>query len=332
MKIFITGIAGFLGSHIAESMIKHGHEVHGIDNLIGGYSDNVPEGAIWSAMDCSYLESMTKKLIGMDVVVHTACTAYEGLSVFSPHFVTQNTSQISATVFTAAVRNGVRRIVNCSSMSRYGDNPVPFTEDQRPNPEDPYAIAKVAGESLLWNMAETHGFEAVNLVPHNIVGPRQKYDDPYRNVVSIMANRMLQGKGAIIYGDGEQTRCFSDIRDVLRCFEQAILTDVAVGKTINVGPDEEPCTINKVASIVRRLCDFNGEFIYYPDRPREVKHAHCSADLAREVFGYETGFTLWETCESIVNYIKTRGPKPFQYHLPVEIEKGAPRTWVDRLI
>jgi UDP-glucose 4-epimerase len=332
MKIFITGIAGFLGSHIADSMLEKGHEVHGVDNLVGGYSDNVPAGANWRAVDCQYLSTMTNLTKGMDIVVHAACTAYEGLSVFSPQMVTQNTSQISATIFTAAVRNNVRRIVNCSSMARYGIGDMPFNECQEPMPNDPYAIAKVAAESLLFNMGETHGFEVVNLVPHNIVGPRQKYDDPFRNVVSIMANRMLQGNPPIIYGDGEQTRCYSDIRDVVSCFDAAILTDVAVGKTVNIGPDEEIVSINDLAFIMRTLCEFDGDPIYFPDRPREVKHASCSSALARRLFHYETKHSLIMTCQSIVDYIKTRGVKPFQYHLPIEIEKGAPRTWTERLI
>lgn len=332
MKIFITGIAGFLGSHIADSMLEKGHEVHGVDNLIGGYSDNVPAGAQWRAVDCQYLSSMTDLMKDMNIVVHTACTAYEGLSVFSPYMVTQNTSQISAAIFTAAVRNGVKRIVNCTSMARYGNGDMPFNEAQIPMPDDPYAIAKVAAETLLFNMGETHGFEVVNLVPHNIVGPRQKYDDPFRNVVSIMANRMLQGNPPIIYGDGTQTRCFSDIRDVVSCFDAAILTDVAVGETVNIGPDEEVVSIAELALIMSELCVFDGDPIYFPSRPREVKHASCSSSKARRLFNYKTKYTLRETCQSIVDYICTRGVKPFQYHLPVEITKGAPRTWTERLI
>lgn len=332
MNVFITGIAGFLGSHIADRMLALGHQVNGCDNLIGGYADNVPDGAGLVAVDCKYLSSMTELLKGTDLLIHTACTAYEGLSVFSPHLVTLNTSQISAAVFTAAVRNKVKRIVNCSSMSRYGAQPCPFHEDMLPQPEDPYAIAKVAAEQLLWNMSDTFGFEAVNLVPHNIVGPRQKYDDPFRNVASIMANRMLQGKPPIIYGDGQQTRCFSDIRDVVSCFEVACFSDLVVNETINVGPDEEPCTVNDLASILAPMCDFDEAPVYYPDRPREVKHASCSSEKARDILGYETKYSLEDTCWSIVQYIKERGVKPFRYHLPVEITEGAPETWTKKVM
>lgn len=333
MRVFITGIAGFLGSHIADALIRQGHEVRGVDSLIGGYADNVPGEAEWRAVDCQYLSTMTELMAGCELVIHTACTAYEGLSVFSPHLVTMNTSQISATVFTAAVRNNVRRIVNCSSMSRYGANPVPFTEDQRPSPEDPYAIAKVAAEELLFNMADTFGFEPVNLVPHNIVGPRQKYDDPYRNVVSIMANRMLRGEAPVIYGDGEQTRCFSDVRELVDCFVAACFQENVVYQTINVGPEEGACSINDLASILAPMCKFDGDPIYYPDRPREVKHAHCSAQKAKDLLDYEQIYSLEDTCWSIVKYIEERGPKPFQYHLPVEIQNDlTPETWTKRKI
>lgn len=333
MKIFITGIAGFLGSHIAEQLLLTGNEVIGVDNLIGGYTDNVPSKATWYIGDCNNLEQMFYFMKGCDILVHTACTAYEGLSVFSPHLVTTNTSQIAVAAYTAAVKAGVKRIVNCSSMSRYGNNPTPFTEDQNPNPKDPYAIAKVAAEQMLFLMSEIYGFEAVNLVPHNIIGPRQKYDDPYRNVASIMANRMLSGKPPIIYGDGQQMRCFSDIRDVISCFDEAIFSEKVIGKTINVGPDEEPVTIKYLAETLADIIGFKEDFLYYPDRPCEVKVAHCSSNLARDLLGYETKYSFYETCESIVEYIQERGPRPFNYHLPLEIvNKSTPRTWVEKII
>lgn len=333
MKIFVTGIGGFLGSHIAESLLNQGHNVVGVDSFIGGYQDNVPNGAKCYIDDMSNVDTLAKYMKDSDILVHTACTAYEGLSVFTPHLVTNNTFQISVAAFTAAVNAGVKRVVNCSSMSRYGDNPTPFTEDQEPNPKDPYAIAKVAAERMLFLMGETHGFEAVNLVPHNIIGPRQKYDDPFRNVASIMSNRMLQGKPPIIYGDGLQMRCFSDIRDVLSCFNEAIFSKDVVGETINVGPDEEPVTIKLLAETLADIIGFKKDFLYYPDRPCEVKVAHCSSDKARDLLGYKTGYSFTETCASIVEYIEQRGVREFDYHLPIEIVNDqTPKTWVERII
>jgi UDP-glucose 4-epimerase len=216
MKFFVTGIAGFLGSHVADSLINQGHVVAGCDNLIGGNLENVPEKAEFYQVDAIYLNQMKKMTKDTDVIIHTACTAYEGLSVFSPYLVGQNTYQISMSVFSAAASNNVTRVINCSSMARYGtQEKLPYTEDMIPLPQDPYGIAKLASEETLKVLSDVHNFEYVNLVPHNIIGPRQKYDDPYRNVVSIMINRILNNKPPIVYGDGLQTRCFSDIEDVI---------------------------------------------------------------------------------------------------------------------
>ena len=150
MKIFITGIAGFLGGHIAENLLEKGYEVSGCDNLIGGYIDNVPEQAEFFQVDAIYLNQMKKMTKNTDVIIHTACTAYEGLSVFSPYLVGQNTYQISMSTFTAAAQNNVGKVINCSSMARYGQQEKsPFTEDMLPLPQDPYGIAKLASEETL---------------------------------------------------------------------------------------------------------------------------------------------------------------------------------------
>ena len=121
MKIFVTGIAGFLGGHVAEKLLKDGHEVSGCDNLIGGYLDNVPEEAEFFQVDAIYLNQMRKMTQDSDVIIHTACTAYEGLSVFSPYLVGQNTYQISMSVFSAAAENKTPKVINFSSMARYGE-------------------------------------------------------------------------------------------------------------------------------------------------------------------------------------------------------------------
>ena len=209
MRVLVTGIAGFMGSHIAEELIHRGHEVIGIDNLSGGYRDNVPEKATLLVADLADTSDILETFDGVDIVVHTACTAYEGLSVFSPAHISQNTYQITASALSAAISSGVKKFIFLSSMARYGEQPItPFTEDMPTKPVDPYGISKVAGEEILKTLCKVHGVELVIAVPHNIIGPNQKYDDPFRNAVSIFINRMLQGKPPIIYGDGLQTRCF----------------------------------------------------------------------------------------------------------------------------
>ena len=333
MRVFITGVAGFLGSHLADAMLAEGHEVVGCDNLIGGYLDNVPDDVEFYQVDCNYLNTMNKLLKGVDIVYHTACTAYEGLSVFSPHLVSQNTYLNTASVATAAVAQGVKRFVYCSSMARYGHQEiVPFTEDMICKPQNPYGIAKYAAEQMLHCLSEVHGMELVVAVPHNIIGPRQKYDDPYRNVASIMINLMLQGRQPIIYGDGTQKRCFSFVQDDIDCLKKLAFQDNVVGETINIGPDEEFVTINELAETIADLLDFDLKPIYMPGRPQEVKLATCSADKARRLLGYNTQYTLRQGLSEMIDYIKQKGTKKFRYHLDVEIVNDkTPETWKNKL-
>ena len=165
-KIFVTGVAGFLGSHLAEKLVNLGHEVVGIDNMLGGYEDNVPKNIEFHKGDCCDFENIQKIMKGVDVVYHCAATAHEGLSVFSPYEITKNNYLASVAIFSAAVNQKVKRIIFCSSMARYGGQKTPFTEDMKPSPVDPYAISKVASEEVLKNLCELNKIEWVIAVPH----------------------------------------------------------------------------------------------------------------------------------------------------------------------
>jgi len=333
MRIFITGVAGFLGSHLADRMLELGHEVVGNDNLLGGYKDNVNPQVKFFTTDCCDHSKMQWIMRDCDIVIHCAATAHEGLSVFSPNFITRNIYQASVSTISAAIGAGVKRFVFCSSMARYGDQAAPFTEDLTPLPVDPYGIAKVAVEHTLKALGDTHGMEWNIAVPHNIVGPRQRYDDPFRNVMSIMANRNLQGKSAYIYGDGLQTRCFSYVADCIKCLEQLALDPAIVSETVNIGPDEGTITINELAELVAGECGFQGDPIYIADRPREVKHATCSADKARALLGYKTTVGVEQAIKETVAWIREQGPCEFDYSFPLEIiNEKTPATWKDRLM
>lgn len=333
MKIFITGVAGFLGSHLADRMIELGHEVSGNDNLLGGYRDNVPAKVHFYEIDCCDNEKLSAIMAGTDIVIHAAATAHEGLSVFSPSFITKNIFEASVSTISSAIQNKVKRFVFCSSMARYGNQQVPYTEDMIPLPEDPYAVAKVGAEQILKMLSETHGMEWNIAIPHNIVGPRQCYDDPFRNVMSIMINRVLQGNAPIIYGDGLQTRCFSYVGDCIQCIEKLALDPAIVYETVNIGPDEGTVTIKEMAEQVMKACKFEGVPIHMPDRPREVRHASCSANKARDLLDYKTTATLQQSIEETVRYIKERGPHPFNYRYKLEIiNEKTPTTWKDKLM
>ena len=192
MHIFITGIAGFLGSNLADFYLNKGFKVSGCDNLVGGDLENVSPKVLFHKGECENLDFMTKATKNVDILCHAAAYAHEGLSSISPTLISNNNVTGSVSVFTAAIRNKVKRIVYCSSMARYGNIEIPFKENDLLKPVDPYGVSKVAAENILKILCSTYGVEYNIAVPHNIIGPKQKYDDPYRNVVSIMTNMMLQ--------------------------------------------------------------------------------------------------------------------------------------------
>ena len=329
MKIFITGIAGFLGANLAEYYLSKKHKVSGCDNLIGGTLDNIDVNKInFFKADCENLDEMTKIVKDVDVVVHTAAYPHEGLSSFSPYLICKSNYIGSISVFTAAIQNNVKRVVFCSSMARYGDVETPFFEEQKVRPVDPYGVSKLAAENTLKILADTHDIEYNIAVPHNIIGPKQKYDDPYRNVVSIMTNLILQNRRPIIYGDGEQTRSFSDIDDCIFCLDK-LITDKNINKeTFNIGPDEEKITINELYKILSNKLKYNEPAVHVLDRPNEVKHAICSANKARKYLGYKTSVTLDDSIQKVIDFIKSKGAKKFTYNYRLEINNDkTPETW-----
>ena len=333
MHIFITGIAGFLGSNLAEYYLKKNFKVSGCDNLIGGSLDNIDQKKInFFKANCEDFEMMKKITKNVDILCHAAAFAHEGLSSFSPVLITNNNVTGSVSVFTAAIVNKVKRIVYCSSMARYGNIKIPFREEDELKPVDPYGVSKVAAENILKILSKTHGVEYNIAVPHNIIGPNQKYDDPFRNVVSIMINLMLQNKKPIIYGDGNQKRTFSDIDDCIYCLDKLLTDPQIISQVVNIGPDEEYISINELYHLLSNKLKFNLEPKYLEDRPNEVKEATCSADKARKILGYKTSVNLDESLDKIINYIRKKGPKHFQYNYPLEINnEKTPIAWKEKL-
>lgn len=334
MRVHVTGVAGLIGSHLARHWLEAGAEVSASDNFTSGYRDNIEPGIVpMFEADCTDLDEMTVAMRGADVVYHCAASPHEGLSVFSPCEITNSVFSATVTVMTAAIINKVRRVVTMSSMARYGNIDVPYTEDAAPEPEDPYGIAKLAAEKEVELLARIHGVEYVIAVPHNVVGQGQRYDDPYRNVVAIMVNRCLQGKAPIVYGDGYQKRCFSHISDAVGPLARMATADNVVGEVINIGPDEEFVTINELATMVMAATGFQGTAEYVEGRPQEVRFAYCSSDKSRRLLGYETRKRLGDIVLEMVAWIRKRGTLPFDYYLPLEIvNEKTPKTWVERLI
>jgi len=360
--VAVTGAAGFLGSHLVEHLLDNGHEVLALDNMLGAdpktlteiVEQHLQEGKpsrlfprLYDCADLSNLNVLASELRSCSVVYHLAAAPHEGLSVFSPCVVTQHTYFSTVVMATAAIKAGVKRFVFASSMSRYGSMSylgwgleaakfgkyAPFVEADKTYPVDPYGIAKVAAEDVLRVLAVQHGMEHVIAVPHNIVGPRQKYDDPYRNVASIFANLMLQDRQPYIYGDGQQQRVFSDVADCVPILARLGFEPNLDGEIFNIGPDDNPVTILELAKLLAGIIGFALRPTFLPDRPCEVKHAWPSADKARQRLGYDPKIGLTETLERLVAYIQDKGAKPFRYHLPVEIvNQKTPRTWSEKLL
>ena len=333
MNIFITGIAGFLGSHLAKFYLNKGNKVFGNDTLDGGYEDNIPKDAKFYKIPCEDNSKLKQLFKGIDVVIHTAAFAHEGLSIFSPYTITSNIISGSVSVFSAAISSNVKRIVHCSSMARYGEIKPPFKETDEPKPVDPYGIAKLASEKILINLCEVHDVEYNIAIPHNIIGPNQKYDDPFRNVASIMINLILQNRSPIIYGDGNQKRSFSDVRDCIDCIDSMVTHEDIKSQIINIGPGEENyITINRLFEIISNKLQFNKKPEFYPDRTNEVKYPLCSSKKAEKLLGYKTKYSVEQSIDTIIQYIKERGTRKFLYNYDLEIiNDKTPETWKNRL-
>ena len=336
MKIFITGVCGFLGANLAEHFLDKKYDVSGCDNLIGGNLENIKGLNInffkGSCEDLEFMKNIIPK--DTDCLIHCAAFAHEGLSVFSPHLITSNVFSGSVSVFSASIINKVKRIVFCSSMARYGNLNKIFEETDIPSPLDPYGIAKLAAEQVLSVLSDVHGIEYNVAIPHNIIGRKQNYTDPFRNVAAIMINKILNKQQPIIYGDGEQKRSFSDIRDCIYCIEK-LVEDKKINKEIfNIGPgDENYISINHLNEIISNELQFNMPPIYVAERPQEVKYSNCSSKKSQKMLNYSTKYTVKETISVMVEDIKKRGAKNFDYKYKIEIENSlTPKTWTEKLI
>ena len=333
IRIFITGVAGFLGSHLAKWALSNNYEVLGADNLSLGYKSNIPKGVQFYEYDILDLEKNKQYLKNIDIVFHSAAYPYDNFSLFSPLKTVQNTFSITASILSATISNHVKRFIYCSSMSRYGDSKSPFIEDMNPKPLTPYAVAKTAGENLIKTMSQVHNFEYVICIPHNIFGPQQVYNDPYRNAVSIIVNQMLNDKAPLIYGDGTQQRAFTPIQDIIPLFPKLLFGEKAKNQTVNIGPDEEVISLNDLIKILNEILGKNLKPVYKPLRQQEVRTAVCSAKKSRELLNYKKTISLKIALKELTAWIQQQGPTHFSYHQKPEIDKNyLPISWKQKIL
>ena len=301
MKIFVTGCAGLLGANYTRHLLANGHEVIGIDDLSGGYKAFVTKGENFSFVKLNL--ERRKKIVDLfeehkpEVLVHFAAYAAEGLSPFIRNFNYRNNLICSANLINECIKHDTKFIFT-SSMAVYGEQEPPFTEDKRPQPIDPYGIAKYAVECDLKLAHEQFGLRYNIVRPHNVLGIYQNIWDKYRNVIGIFIRKTLNGQPILVYGDGEQTRAFSDIKYYMEPFDR-LLTEYD-GETFNIGADKY-FTLNEVADAVQKVGKKYGyEVPIEHGEPRhEVKHAYCDHTKAKSMLQFTDGTNLEELIESM---------------------------------
>lgn len=327
MKMLVTGGAGFMGSHVAEELLTLGHEVVVLDDLSGGFLDNVPSGAFMVEGSITD-EGLIKKLFSehrFDYVYHLAAYAAEGLSHFIRRFNYDNNLLGSVNLINAAVNHRVKCFVFTSSIAVYGSQKPPFSEDQIPAPIDPYGIAKYAVELDLKAAQEMWGLNYVIFRPHNVYGERQNIADKYRNVIGIFMNRILAGQDLPVFGDGKQTRAFSYIGDIDHIIARSVFEKKALNQVFNVGADKE-YSVNQLAEMVLTVMAKKNKIQYLPAR-HEAIHAFSSHEKVREVFGYLPKVDLGEGVERMARWVKKMGARQSQPFSNIEVAEGLPPSW-----
>jgi UDP-glucose 4-epimerase len=310
-KYLVTGVAGFIGRSITAELLKRGETVRGIDNLITGKRANLLgleamefiEGNLADPAACA------QACAGVEIVFHEAALASVPRSVADP--VTTNVNCVDATLnlLVAARQAGVRRVVYAGSSSVYGDSPtLPKREEMLPNPISPYAVAKLAGEHYMRVFSRVYGLETVVLRYFNVFGPYQDPTSHYSGVLAIFCRRMLAGEQPTIYGDGEQSRDFTYIDNVVHA--NLLAADAPAGKVsgqmMNAATGTR-ITLNETFGILRELTGYNGKPAYGEARAGDIRDSLADIRLAGELLGYEPIVDFREGLRRTVEWYRAGG-------------------------
>ncbi len=326
-RSLVTGAAGFIGSHVVDALIERGHEVVALDDLSGGFADNVNPRAKFvqaSCVDHEYLARLFNEH-AFDYVFHLAAYAAEGLSHFIKRFNYTNNVIGSVNLINEAVNHNVKRFIFTSSIAVYGKNQLPMREDLTPAPEDSYGIAKYAVELDLKASHEMFGLDYVIFRPHNVYGERQNTGDKYRNVIGIFMNQTLAGEPFTIFGDGEQKRAFSYIGDVAPIIAESAMHEGAKNEIFNVGADAV-YTVNQLATEVMNAMGTPTEVRHLPAR-NEVVDAWSDHTKVQRVFGKQQETPLSEGLKQMADWVRVNGPRQSKPFEGIEIEKNLPPSW-----
>ena len=326
MKILITGVAGLLGSRLADWILENtDNEVIGIDDMSGGYEDNVHEDVILYKEDLSTDDiSEIFEHHKPDVVYHLAAYAAEGLSPFIRKFNYRNNLVSTASIINECIKHSVKRLIFTSSMAVYGHGKPPFTEDDLPCPIDPYGIAKYGCEMDIKIAGEQHGLDWCIIRPHNVYGVNQNVWDRYRNVLGIWMYQYMNDEDMTIFGDGEQTRAFSFIDDTLEPMYKAGHQDNCSKEIINLGGTKF-YSIKEANNILKEVLG-GGNTIHLEPR-HEVKDAHPTWEKSIELLGFEDKTSLKDGLTQMWEWVQSQ-PQRDRFHWgDYEIEKGIYKFW-----
>jgi UDP-glucose 4-epimerase len=323
----VTGGAGFIGSHVADELLAMGHKVIVLDDLSGGFEDNVPSEAIFvkgSILDHDLIDRLFERH-NFTYVYHLAAYAAEGLSHFIKRFNYENNLIGSVNLINASVNHGVKCFVFTSSIAVYGAGQSPMSEDMIPVPEDSYGIAKLAVERELKVSHEMFGLDYVIFRPHNVYGERQNIADRYRNVVGIFMNQLMKGEPMSVFGDGSQQRAFTHINDVAPVIAASVDFPGARNELFNVGADQ-PYTVNELAQVVAdamgKKCN-----VLHLDARNEVKIAFSDHSRAERVFGQRKKTTLEAGIGTMAEWVRQHGARESNVFEDIEIAKNLPKSW-----
>lgn len=308
----ITGVAGFIGSSLARALLSRGEQVRGVDNLSTGKRENLAEildRVDFRQADINDLDAMKQACVGVDFVLHQAAIPSVPKSVLDPLGSNQANVDGTVSVLVAARDAKVKRVVYAASSSAYGDTPtLPKEETMRPDPISPYAVAKLASECYMISFYRCYQLETVCLRYFNVFGPRQDPSSPYSGVLARFITLMLRGEQPTIFGDGEQSRDFTYIDNVvegnlLACKAPAALV---AGHVFNLATGRQ-ITLNETFKVLQKLISYDGKPKYGPLRGGDIKHSLADISKAEAALGYKSTVDFEEGLRRTVAWYRERG-------------------------
>lgn len=307
-KVLVTGIAGFIGSSIARALLAEGAEVRGVDNLSTGNAKNIEEivqKIDFQNADILDRDAMNKACAGVDYIFHEAAIPSVPVSIQDPIGTNETNLNGTLNVLEAARNAGVKRLVYAASSAAYGDSPeMPKKETMLPAPISPYAVQKLTGEYYLTSYAKMYGLETVSLRYFNIFGPRQDPTSQYSGVLARFISQMLAGTAPTIFGDGQTSRDFTYIDNVVSANLLAAKAPSHVsGKVFNIATGQS-ITLLQAYEEVKRIAGYSGELHWLAEREGDIKHSIADISLAKSELGYSTVTNFADGLEKTIGWYK----------------------------